>query len=47
MTGKGEITGLPPCEVFPRYGEILSTGDYRLKIYLDGNLAASGTFKVL
>lgn len=31
----------------PEAGEVLSTGDYRLEIYVAGNLAASGTFKVL
>jgi tetratricopeptide (TPR) repeat protein len=31
----------------PEAGEVLSSGDYRLEIYLGGNLSASGTFKVL
>ncbi len=31
----------------PEAGEVLSPGDYRLEIYLGGNLSASGTFKVL
>lgn len=31
----------------PEAGEILSTGEYQVEIYLDGNLAATGTFRVL
>lgn len=31
----------------PEAGEILGTGEYRLEIYIDGNLAVSGVFKVL
>ncbi len=31
----------------PEAGEFLASGDYRLEIYIDGNLKAAGTFKVL
>jgi len=31
----------------PEAGEILSTGEYRVEIYLEGNLAVTGTFRVL
>ncbi len=31
----------------PEAGEVLASGDYRLEIFIDGNLKATGTFKVL
>jgi hypothetical protein len=31
----------------PEAGEFLASGDYRLEIYIDGNLKATGLFKVL
>jgi tetratricopeptide (TPR) repeat protein len=33
--------------MIPEAGEVLASGDYRLEIFVDGSLKATGTFKVL